>query len=164
MFRCSPRPGTAEELSQARQLYFLCLLPFVFLSRTSARIFPSMLRIALHSPLQHINPVICRSGASKVCGKRSIRYWDAAKSALYLPLQQVLNPAQFSPRVMSSPASNAACSIAYFRFACSTFVGVLGFYASSASKGAPAHMTRFFWQNPFNRFTDFDVFSVWGAA
>jgi len=69
--------------------------------------------------------------------RQALRYWDVAKSALYLPLPAGSQPGAIQLRVMSSPASNAACSIAaYFRFACST-VGVLGFWASSASKRVP---------------------------
>jgi len=127
MFRCSPRPGT--DLSQARQLY--CLLPFVFIA---------------FMPFKNI-------GTNLACGSRciarcstSIRSFAGqaqAKSAASAPsdteigivfaTSRVLNPAQFSS--VSSPASNAACSVP--RISASPALLLLVFWAGSASKRVP---------------------------
>jgi len=110
--------------------------------------------------------VICRSGASKVCGKRSIRYWDVAKSALYLPL-----PAGSQPGAIQSQSDVQPCfkrrlfHCRVFPLRLLYFCWCSGLYGRVLPvSGAPAHMTCFLWQNPFNRFTDFDVFFRLGSA
>jgi len=64
-------------------------------SRTSARIFPSMLRIALHSPLQHINGSFAGQGAKSAASAPSDTGTLPNRHCI-CHFQQVLNPAQFS--------------------------------------------------------------------
>jgi len=147
MFRCSPRPGTAEERCLKLDNYTL----------SSAVCFHSLHAIQEHrhesfhqcsgsrcSPLQHINP-----GHLQVRRKQSLRQ----------ALHQILGRCQIgivfatssrfstrrnsAPRVMSSPASNAACSIAaYFRLP-ALLCWCSGLYGRVSVSGAPAHMTCF---------------------
>jgi len=145
MFRCSPRPGTAEERC-LKQTTILCLLPFVFHS--------------LHAIQEHRHESFHQSGSRCIAvaahQSGSFAGQAQAKSAASAPsdtgtlpnrhcichFQQVLNPAQFSsqsdvqlqtppvqlPRISASPALLCWCS---------------GLYGEFSVSGAPAHMTRF---------------------
>jgi len=165
MFRCSPRPGT-RGLSQARQLYFvfcrlfsIAFMPFknigtnLSINACGSR----CIAVAAHQSGSFAGQAQAKSAAS------SIRYWDVAKSALYLPLPR-FSTRRNTPRVMSSPASNAACSMPRISASPAHFVGVLGFGRVLPVSGCPSAHDPLPLAKSVQSFHGFDVFSVWGAC
>jgi len=163
MFRCSPSWHRGAT-SQARQLYFVFCRLFSIAFMPFKNIGTNLsinAWIALHSR--------CSTSIGSFAGQAQAKSAASAPSDTgTLPnrhcichFQQVLNPAQFSSQSDVQPASNAACSsAAYFRFACSTFVGVLGFYGRvlpvSGCPHDPLPLAK-----SVQSFHDFDVFFVW---
>jgi len=85
--------------------------------------------------------VICRSGASKVC---KALHQILGRCQIVVHFQQVLNPAQFSPRVMSSLLQTPPVQCRVFPLRLLYFFWCSGLYGRVLPvAGAPAHMTRF---------------------